>query len=61
MIMHSLLSLIRQIFCDIEVGVLGWFDYLCLNLKGKRSKISIINSSASLYIFFDVLAKCFND
>jgi len=58
MVMHALFSLIRKIFGDIEVGVLGWFDYLGVNFEGKSSEISKVDPSACKYLFFDVLSEC---
>ena len=57
MVVHSFFSLIRQIFCDIKIRVLGRFDYFSVNFKSKSSKISVVDSAACNYLLFDVLSK----
>jgi hypothetical protein len=59
--MHALFPLVGKIFGNIEVRVLGGFDDLCLNLEGKSSKISVVDSSASNNVLFDVLSKSSDD
>lgn len=61
MIEHTLFSLIGKIFGNIEVGVLGWFDDLGLNLESKSFKVSVVDSSASKDVLFDVLPKGSNE
>jgi hypothetical protein len=46
MVMHALIALVGEIFGDIEVGVLGWFDDLCVDFEGEGSEMFVIDSSA---------------
>jgi len=56
MIMHTLLSLVGEIFGDVEIGMLGWFDQIGLDFESEGSKGTIIDSSTSLNIFLDVFS-----
>lgn len=59
--MHTLFTLIRKIFGDVEVGVLGRFDQICVNFEGKGSEVSIVDSSTLNDLFPDILSQSFDD
>jgi hypothetical protein len=61
MVMHSLLSLSREIFGDIEIGKLGWFDQIGVNFEGEGTEISIVDALAGHDVLFDVLAEAFDN
>jgi hypothetical protein len=55
--MHSFLSLVGEVFGDIEIGVLGRFDDVGVHFKGKSSELPVVDSSTRQDVFLDVLAK----
>lgn len=60
MVVHTFLSLVGEIFGDIEIRVLGRFNNISVNFEGKSSELFIVDSSTSQNIFSDVLAKSFD-
>ena len=61
MIVHPLFSLIRKIFRDVKVGMLGRLDQISVDFEGKCSKVTVIDSSSLNDLFSDVLAQSFDD
>jgi hypothetical protein len=60
-VVHTLVALVGEIFGDVEVAVLGWFDDLSVDFEGEGSEMFVVDSSACEYVFFDVFAEGFDD
>ena len=60
-VVHTLVALVGEIFGDVEVAVLGWFDDLSVDFEGEGSEVFVVDSSACEYVFFDVFAEGFDD
>ncbi len=60
-VVHTFFSLIGKVFGYIEIGVLSWFDDICINLEGEGSEIAIVDSSSSDDVFFNVLTEWSDD
>ena len=46
MVMHSFVSLVSEVFGYIEVGVLGGFDDVGVDLEGKSSEVAVVDALA---------------
>ena len=61
MVMHALLFLAVEVFGEVEIGVLGWFDQIGVDFEGKSSKRTVVNASSSEYVFLDILSQSLDD
>ena len=57
MIMLSFLSLVAQLFSDIEIRELGWLHKIGIHFKSKGSEASIINTSPCGHVLSNVFCK----
>lgn len=56
MIVKSLLSLIAEVFGDIEIRMLSWLDDIGINFESEGSKIAIVDASSTGDVLLNVLA-----
>ena len=61
MIVHALFSLVREVLCDIEIGVLGRFNLISINFKSKGTECFVVNSFTRLKVFLDVVSQGSDD
>lgn len=55
MIVKSLLSLIAEVFGDIEIRMLSWLDDIGINFESEGSKIAIVDASSAGDVLLNVL------
>ncbi len=60
-VVHTLFALIREIFGDIEVGMLCGFDEICVYFEGKGSEVAVVYSAAVNNLLPDVLSESLDD
>jgi hypothetical protein len=60
-VVHAFVALVGEIFGDIEVGMLGGFDDLCVDFEGEGSQVLVIDAPAGEDVFLDVFAEGFDN